>query len=515
MTGAGARTAILAYIDWRRPSVMLALVTLALHLLTSGRYGFFLDELYFIVCGQHLAWGYVDQPPLVPLIAWLSRAVFGDFLPGFRLVPALVWAATVMFTAEFARLLGGGRFAQWLAGLCALLAPVYLTLGLFVYTDVMQPLVWLGVSWCLVRLVQTGNERWWIALGAIVAFGLWSKYAIAFYILALGLGALVTPLRFSLVRPWVYAGAALALVLIAPNIFWQWSQGWPFVEVVSAGVNGKNLALSPLEFFKQQILLMGPLSAPVWLAGLWAFGVRPAHPSFRVFPAAYILLFVYFVAQHGKANYLVPIYTVLFGGGAVYLEAKFRSVALRSAALAVIALTGLTLLPLAVPVLTEEAYIAYAAALGFGPSSTAGDKQARGRLPQHFADMHGWREMAEKVAVVYHALPPSERAHAVFFGRDYAEASAIDVFGPKLGLPSAISGHNQYWLWGPRGHEGSVMIVVGGDPDNYAREFRSVEKVGWIDTPYAMPAETNIPIYVLRGPKTPLPKLWPQLKHFG
>ncbi|MGA7676325.1 MAG: glycosyltransferase family 39 protein [Rhizomicrobium sp.] len=429
----------------REPWLVLGLATLAIHLLVNGGYGIFRDELYFIVCGDNPAWGYVDQPPLVPWIASLSHALFGNYLVGFRLVPALAMAATVALTAEFARLIGGGRFAQWLAGLCVLGCPQFLAIGLIFTTDTFQALTWLACGWFLVRLAQTGDERWWIPLGAVVGVSLFSKYMIAFYVVALSIGLLATPQRRSLLHPWLYLGALVAVVLILPNLLWQQAHGWPFLELGEAAANGKNLALSPPAYFAQQLLLIGPLAAPVWIAGLWACSWRPKLAVYRAFPIAYAILFVFFIATHGKAYYLSSIYPTLLAVGAVAIESWLRGPIARGAALGAVALASVLLAPLAIPVLSEENYIAYAHAIGLGPSATAAEHQRLGLLPQHFADMHGWPQMAAKVAAVYSALPPADRAKAVFFGHNYGEAAAIDVFGRHLGLPPAISAHNNYF----------------------------------------------------------------------
>ena len=500
-------------LDWRRPSLWLGLLTIAIHLLVNGRYGFFRDELYFIVCGQHPALGYVDQPPLVPFLAAGSRALFGDFLIGFRLVPMLAMTATVAMTAEFARLNGGGRFAQWLSGLALLFGLEFLVFGLLVSTDMLQPLACLLCGWCLVRLEQTGEERWWLAIGAVVGIALLSKYLIAFFVVALAAGLLFTPIRRSLARPWVYLGAGLAFLLVAPNLWWQASHGWPFLELGKAGAGGKNLELSPLDFFLQQLLFAGPLAAPVWLSGLWAGFVRPRWTVWRAFAIAYLILFAVFVAIHGKAYYISSFYPLLLATGAVRLEGWLTRPSVRGAALGALALSGLVTAPFAVPVLSEKAYIAYAAAVGLSPAATASEHNRLGILPQHFADMHGWREMAAKVAAVYRALPPEDRARAVFFGQDYGQSAAIDVFGRPLGLPPAIGGHNNYFLWGPMGHDGSVMLAVGGDRRDYDRLFGSVTVAGKTDDLYAMPYE-NRPIYVLRNMKVPLGRYWPRVKHY-
>jgi hypothetical protein len=495
------------------PWLVLGVAALAIHLVFNGGYGIFRDELYFIVCGDRPAWGYVDQPPLIPLLASWSHALFGNFLVGFRLVPALAASATVAMSAEFARAVGGGRFAQWLAGLCVLCGPHFLAIGLLFTTDTFQPLTWLACGWFLVRLAKTADERWWIPFGVVVGLSLLSKYAITFYVAALGIGLLATPQRRSLLRPWLYAGAFIGAILVLPNVLWQQAHGWPFLELGKAAVNGKNVALSPPAFFVQQLLLMGPLSAPVWIAGLWSCSRRPELGVYRAFPIAYAILFVFFVITHGKAYYLTPIYPTLFGIGAVAVESWLQSADWRRTALSTVAVAGAVAAPMAIPIFSEKVFIAYSTKLGLAPSVTAAEHQKLGLLPQHFADQHGWREMAVQVAAVYAALPPADRAKAVFLGVDYGEAAAIDIFGRPLGLPPAISGHNNYFLWGPQGHDGSVLIVLGPYWQELLAAYRGVEVAGQIDNPYAMPYETG-PIYVLRDPKVPFSFIWPRLGHY-
>lgn len=287
-------------IDWARPSAVLGLVTFGAHLVANGNYDFFRDELYFIVCGQHPAWGYVDQPPLVPLLAAGSYALSAGSLLVFRLLPALAFSATVALTAEFVRLIGGERFAQWLAGLCALLAPVFLIEGVLFSTDTFQALTWLGLAWVLVRLEQTGNERLWLVFGLVTGFSLQTKYAIAFFLVALAIGLLATPQRRSLLRPWVYLGALVAALMVLPNVLWQHAHGWPFLELGRAAVNGKNVVLSPFDYFAQQFLQAGPLAMVVVLCGLWAGLVRPKLKTARAVSIAWLVLFVIFDSQHGK-----------------------------------------------------------------------------------------------------------------------------------------------------------------------------------------------------------------------
>ncbi len=498
--------------DWTRPSLLLALVSLVLHALANGHYGFFRDELYFIVCGNHPAWGYVDQPPIVPLLASWAHAFAGDNLWVFRILPALAMTATVALTAEFVRLIGGGRFAQWLAGLCVLLAPILLIIGVLFYTDMFQALTWLGLVWVLVRLEQTGDERWWLAFGVIAGFSLETKYMVAFFLVALAIGLLATPQRKSLLRPWVYLGALIAAAMVLPNVLWQQSHGWPFIALGEAGANGKNIAMSPIAYFEQQFLQVGPLAMVVVLCGLWAGAVRPSLIAARAVAIAWLVLLVTFVVWHGKPYYLVSIYPALLAFGAARIEQWLSNAVARGAALAGVVVSGALIAPLTLPILPVDTFVRYEKAIGFTPS--VGERSITGALPQYYADMFGWPQMATKVAAVYWSLPPQDRARAVFFGNNYGEAAAIDVFGPRLGLPQAISGHNNYYLWGTRGHDGSVLIIIGGSRKHYADLFRSFDIAGRIDTPYAMPFETNQPIYVLRGIKVPLKDYWPNVKSY-
>ena len=498
---------------WARPSLLLFLASLVLHLLANGRYGFFRDELYFIVCGSRPDWGYVDQPAVVPLLAAASHALFGDSVLGFRLLPALVMSATIGLTAEFTGVVGGSRFAQWLAGACVLFGPIFLGQGVLFSTDMFQALTWLGLGWALVRLAQTGDERWWLAFGAIAGFALNTKYLIAFYLGALALGLLATPQRRSLLRPWVYLGALLAAVMVLPNVLWQHAHGWPFIELGKAAEGGKNVAMSVPTFLWQQVIITGLVPAIVWLVGLWAGIVRPRPAVSRAFPIAWLVLLVVFDTSHGKDYYLSAIYPTLFAFGSVRIEEWIGNALARGAVLACLAILGAVAVPLALPILPVDTLIRYQSAIGVKPASS-GEHRKVSVLSQYYADMFGWREMAAKVAAVYRALPPQDRARAVFYGNNYGESAAIDVFGRRLGLPPAIGGHNNYFLWGPRGHDGSVIIIIGGSTKHYADLFSSFEVAGRITTPYAMPDETDMPIYVLRGMKMPLQKYWPNVKSY-
>jgi hypothetical protein len=240
--------------------------------------------------------------------------------------------------------------------------------------------------------------------------------------------------------------------------------------------------------------------------------VRPKLAVARAFPIAWLMLLLAFAISHGKAYYLSAIYPTLLVFGAVQIEQWLANAIARGIALAALVVAGVVTAPLTLPILPLDLFVRYQSTIGYMPS--VGEHQRLGVLPQYYADMFGWPEMAAAIATVYDSLPAQDRSRAVFFGNNYGEAAAIDVFGRALGLPAAISGHNNYYLWGPRDHDGSVVIIVGGNRNHYQELFDSVEIAGRITTRFAMPYETDQPIYVLRGMKVPLQDYWPKAKSY-
>jgi len=497
----------------RRPGWLLAALALLAHLYASRGYDYFRDELYFIVCGERLDWGYVDQPPLIPLIAAIMHRLFAPSLVMLRLVPALAHAATVALAAETARFLGGGRCAQGIAALATLVAGVLLGIGTILTTNALEPPTWLACGYILIRIVRGGDRRWWYALGIIAGVALLAKYEIAIWLVSLGLGLLATPARRVLARPEPYLAALTAGLIVLPNILWQAAHDWPFLEIAGNAAQTKNVPLPPLAFFEAQAIMLNPVTVPLWLAGLAAFAIWRPLADLRGVAVAFAALIAAMLALHGRDYYIAGAYPLLFAGGGVAVEAWVGSRAARWTYVSVVVLQGLVGAPFALPVLPIERFAAYQDFLGVAPQSS--ENRALGRLPQYYADMFGWRELADRVRAVYESLSPEEQAKAVFLARNYGEAAAIDVFGETMHLPPAISGHNNYFLWGPRGHDGSVVIRMGGNRDQLLKAYASVEPAGRIEHPWAMPDETGVPLWICRGRKVPFDADWASFKHYG
>jgi dolichyl-phosphate-mannose-protein mannosyltransferase len=481
----------------------LGLVPLALHLAALTRYDFFRDELYFIACGRHPSVGYVDQPALVPLVAAITQ-LGGERLWLLRLIPALLHAATVVVTCRLVRLLGGGRAAQLLAGVAVGVAPLLLALHATWGTTALEPLAFTVLVTAVATAVIGEQPRAWIVAGLAAGVALATKYTVGFLLVAL-LGALlaVGPRR-ALTSRWLWIGAALALVLGAPSLIWQAAHGWPFRELLHAGAAGKNRVLPPGAWLEQQALIYQPLAAPLWITGGVALVVWRRT---RFIGLALAALFFGFMALHAKDYYLVGIFPTLFAAGAVAV-ARWPRVAVGYAL--VVAACGLVLAPVALPLFAEPRYIAYReAVLGHDQEPVEGENLKAGLLPQYFADMHGWRELAATVGSVARSLSPEERARAVVFAQNYGEAAAVELFGDGT-LPVA-SGHNQYFLWGLHG-EPEVAIIIGGR--HHERTFGDVRLAATVTTPYAMPYENDLPIYVARQPKVSLSSIWPSVRHY-
>jgi hypothetical protein len=495
----------------------LAAVRLFAHLAFASRYGIFRDELYYLACSEHLDWGYVDQPPLIAAIAWAVRRLLGESLFALRLLPALAGAGKVVLTGLLARELGGRRYAQGLAALAVVVAPIFLGIDHILTMNAFEPLFWMGGALLVARWIRTGNERLWIGFGVLMGLGLLNKQTTLLFGLAVVGGLLLTPARRAFAKPGIWIGGAVALALFLPNFVWMARHHFPMLELLAnIRRSQRNVALNPLDFLGQQALVLLPLTAPIWIAGIaWLFFAREGRP-YRCFAFAWVVFELALVATGGRIYYAAPIFPLYLAAGGVALEqwlaGRGRAAALaRPAYAGVIALGGLVFSPMFLPVLSQEGYIRYARRLGFDQPRI--ENHEMGPLPQLYADMHGWKEMAGAVADAYRALPSEERAKAAIFGNNYGEAGAIDFYGPQLGLPKAIGAHQSYFLWGPRGATGEVLIVLGeGNRAALESKCRSVEQATVLHDPYAMPYE-NLPIYVCRG--IALGELWPQLKKWN
>jgi hypothetical protein len=495
---------------------LVAVAKLLLHLATASRYGYFGDELYFMACGEHLDWGYVDQPPLIALVAWLVRHTLGTSLLAMRLPSALAGAALVLLAALLARELGGGRFAAGLAALSVALAPVYLAMHYLFTMNAFEPLFWTACALVVVRLVKTGDQRLWLAFGAIAGLGLQNKYSMAVFAGALVAGVVLSPERRAFAKPWIWLGGLVAGLVFLPNVIWNVQHGWPFLELMrNIRASGRDVVVSPVEYVLRQVLNMGPAAAPVWLAGLaWLLFAKRGR-AFRPLGVAFVVTLAVFIVTKGKDYYLAPAFATLFAAGGVALEglaAGGRRRLLRPALVA-LPLLFVPLLPLVLPILPVDLFLAFQQGIGFTPPATE-KAHARAALPHVFAWQFGWEEMVAAVSQAYWSLSPEERPRVAIIGNNYGDSGAIDLLGPKYGLPlKALGTHQSYWLWGPGEPGKDVFIVLGDRADRLSRWCADVQVAAELSHPYTAVWE-NGPVLVCRQPRTPLAQLWPKLRNW-
>lgn len=497
-----------------RVVLALAAAKLVLHLVFIRGYGIFRDELYYLDCARHLDWGYADQPPVIAVVAWLT-SLFGDSLVIIRLPAALAGAALVLLAGALARELGGGPFAQGMAALGVLAAPGYLLFHHILTMNAFEPLFWTSAAWVAARYLTSRDPRLWLAFGGIAGLGFLNKHSMMFLVGGLVAGLLLSGEGRVLREKWFWAGVILGAAIVLPHVAWQIRHGFPQAEILRVTRAARDVRLSPLPFLLAQAQTMNPASVPLWLSGVWFFLTRRGR-RFRPLGWAYLAVLLAFLGLHAKFYYLWPAYPILFAGGGTFLEgvlAAPRRRWLRPVLAGAMVLAGAALAPLLFPVLPVESYLRYARALGVEEIRT--ERQRRGALPQHFADMHGWEAMARAVARVYRELSPEDRGKAVVFGQDFGQAGAINYFGPALGLPRAISGHNSYYLWGPGEATTDVVIVIGDEREVLEEIFEDVQEAGVTDHPYARPDEVGLTIWICRKPRLTMETLWPRIRSYG
>jgi hypothetical protein len=493
--------------------IYVALVRIAMYAIAAPNYGYFRDELYYLACGEHPAWGYVDQPPLIAWIAWLLEHTIGTSLYALRLLPMLGDVGAIFVAGLLARALGGKRWAMFLAATAVLVMPILLGLSHLFTMNAFDPMLWALLAWLIVKLVQSGDEKLWLWIGALVGVTLLNKYGVIFFMCGLLAGVLITPLRRSFARPWFWLGVVIATVIALPNFLWQRHWNYPFAQlIINVRQGPRDVMVSPLPYLWQQTQMIGFVSAVLVVLGLRFLFSRAGRP-YAVLGFGFLGVLGLMVALKGKFYYVAPVYPVMFAAGGVAFESLTRSARwrwLRPVYAAVMIAVGGLIAPTMIPILPVKTFIAYSQK--FGIQQQKFENQPLNELPQIYADMYGWEDRVKIVADYFHSLPPEEQKVTAIAAPDYGQAGAVDLFGPKYGLPKSISDNNNYWIWGPREYSGESMILLNEDsPEKYAAQCASLLLVARPGDPYSR-LDSNRPIYHCRGFKRDLHELWPELK---
>jgi hypothetical protein len=476
-----------------------------------SNYGYFWDELYYIDVGKHLDWGYVDPAPLVGWMARLSRELMGDSVFALRFFPAVAGALTIVIVGLMARELGGGRFAQGVSALAAMIAPVWLGAQNMLSLVATEPVWWGLCAYLLIRIIKTGNTRLWIWFGVFAGIGLLNKLSMLFLGAGVTIGLLLTPQRKYLFDRWAVIGGLAALGVASPYILWQIPHGWPTLLWLAGMKRLVTDQVPSWVFVAGQVLYLHPLNFPIWLAGLGWFLVAKDARSFRVFGWAYLIILGFLLVTKSKIYYLAPVYPFLLAGGAVAIERWVNQRDLRRLKLvltAVLVAGGLVVAPMMLPVLPLEKTDAYITAATLGLVKNPGD------ITYLFHGARGGEHQAKMVAEVFHRFSPEEQADCIIFAGNYREAAALDFYGPAFGLPPVCTIHQNYYFWGPPAKSGNLILFVGLDQNTieryiggevqYAGMIAAQEIVVW--------GEQSVPVCICRKPRVTLKEAWPNLR---
>lgn len=489
-----------------------AVCFLLLTLITAGQYGFFGDELYYFACSKHLAWGYVDHPPLVALLTRIGIWIFGETMIGLRFMSGMAGAITVLLSARIAGMLGGGKFSQSLAALSICFATAFPALSSFFSMNPVDIMLCTLFIYLLAKTIITPIPKKWIMLGVLFGVGLLNKYT--FFVLGFSLiVSLIITKRWGVLRsPRMYVGCLIGLVMFLPHIIWQIHHGWPTLEFMHNATEYKNLSLSPILFLTQLTIGLNPLTLPLWFGGLLYLLLSKEIKEYRYLGWIAVIFILIYMFQNSKFYYVLPVFPLLLSSGAVAIERFSQNYRIRWPKWIIgstMIISGTLLMPLAVPILPVNQFVSYAKTLGLW-NSIRMEKGEGNTLPLHFVYRFGWEELTDLVGKAYNALPRDEKHKCAILASWYGIAGAIDHFGQKNGLPNAICPRNSYWIWGSRNYSGEVVLAVGYNAHFLKEFFGSVERVAYFENTYAYDVE----IFLCQKPKAALDLMWPRLKRF-
>jgi hypothetical protein len=490
----------------------VALFFFLLILIGSTQYGFYGDELYYLACSKHLDFGYVDHPPLVALLTFITTWIFGETMISLRFLSGLAGAITVLLSSQIAKKFGGGKFAQALAALSVCFAPAFPALSSFFSMNPIDIMLCTLFIVLLLKTIETPSPANWIVLGVLIGIGLLNKYTFLVLGFSLLVSLIVTKQRKLLKSPWIYISGVIAFLIFLPHILWQIHNNWPTLEFMSNVTKYKNLPLSPAAFFMQLNISLNPFTLPLWLCGLLYLIFSKKNRELRFLGWMSVVFIAVYVFQNSKVYYIAPIFPLLLSSGAVVIERFSQNHQIfwpKWISASTIIISGLLLMPLATPLLPVEQFIRYSKTLGLW-NLIRMEKGEGDTLPLHFVHRFGWEELVDTIAKVYNTLPEGDREKCAILTSWYGIAGAVDHFGPRLNLPKAISNHNSYWMWGPRDYSGDLVLAVGINSRLLSQYFDSVEPVSYYRNQYAY----DQAIFLCKKPRYSLKEVWPQIKHF-
>ncbi len=489
-------TAILAYI---------ALATVIIHWITGHQYGFHRDELATLDDSRHLAWGYVAYPPITSLFGRLSLILFGTSLAGFRLFAAVAQAIAVVLTGLMAREMGGRRAAQLIAAAAAI--PFCLAGGAMMQYVAFDCLFWVLAAYSVVKLLNTGDPRWWLAIGAAIGLGMQAKYTMGFFAIGIAGAVVLTDARRYLKSKWLWYGVALSILIFLPNPLWQARNQFISLEFLQT-IHARDVRIGRAKDFLPGQLKIMLLGIFVFLAGLYYTLLSRDGKRFQMLGWMYLIPLALFVVAKGRFYYLAAAYPMLYSAGSVWIEQKLTE----------ISAIGRNLLQLLLwTALAIDAVLIGSVTLPFAAPNSAWAQRAM-KVNGDFREEIGWPELVQTVAKIRDSLPTDDRAQLGIIAGNYGEAGAINLYGPQYGLPSVISGVNSFWQRGYGDPPPQTVIVMGADLAELQYLFVSCTLAARTWNQYGIENEEtrwSPNIYVCHTLRRPWPEVWKSARHFG
>ena len=487
--------------------LLVAAVRVLLHSLSNGQYGFHRDELQTLDDARHLDWGFVAYPPLTPLLGRVELLLFGTSLVGFRVAAAVAVSLAMVIAGLMTRELGGGRGAQLLTAIAVGVSPVSLIQGAVLQYVAFDYLFGILATYFCLRLLRTGDPRFWVAIGATLGLGMETRYTAGFLALAIGGATLLTTARRELLRKWRWVGALTSLVVFLPNLVWQARHGFISLDFLKH-IHARDVAWGRAQGFfpDQAFLCINVATVPLALLGLWFYLVREEGRKYRLLGWVFVLGLAMFAFAQARFFYPAPLYPMLIAAGSVVWErwvAGLRHPRLASSVLwSGIALGGAAFALLVLPVAPLGSRIW---------NLTSG-------IHDEFREEIGWDDLAREVARVYDALPPEERLRTGLLTGNYGEGGALNLYGPALGLPHAMCGTNSFWYRGFDPKEPQTVVLVGFDLDEGQELFESCRVAGRNENQWNVTNEESRDhpdILVCRRLRHSWPDFWKKFRRFG
>lgn len=495
-----------------------AAVKFLIHMLTGSAYGYMSDELYTLALSKHLALGYVDVPPLAPLLMAAGRWLFGESLPALHILPALAGAGTLVFACLIAREFGGKAFAVGLTALALLAVPVWLTFDSVFTYDCFDQLVLAAFLFALVRFLHSGNRRLWILLGALAGIACLTKMTLPLLGPGFLAALLISKYRKDLLTPWPWLGGLVCLVLISPYILWNAANHWPTLVYWSHYSSQRLYEATLPEYFTNVFYSMNPVLLPLFAIGLYRIFRRLGGTNYYFLGLMFLFSLAVDYLLHARTWMIAEMFLPVIAAGAVFLEEiaaeKKWGAILKPATIAAALAGGILVAPANLPLVPVKGLPAYARDFEFLYSSIRNFNGTSTQYPEYFALRFGWEDLASEVALVYDGLSPQDRQTAGIYTYWYAPAAAVDFFGPRYGLPHAVSGHLAYDLWGPGESSWDVMIIVTRKTNDMAPFFETCERKVTVHNDYSVALYNQLSIFVCRGPKVPPEKIWGSVKNY-